>query len=101
MVRNSIIINEKLEDFIISQEYNKKYSTWYIPSNAELRSLSSGRKVVNNLLQLIGGTSISDKSYWTCTEESYQLVYIVNMSNNSSETTSKVNKYYARFICAF
>lgn len=101
LLRNSIIINEKLEEFIISQGYNRKYSTWYIPSNAELRSLSSGREVINNLLHLIGGTSISDNSYWTCTEESYQLVYIVNMSNNSSETTSKLSKYYSRFICAF
>ena len=107
----NIIINEDASGFgWYTNTFNEQgntnnagYSDWYVPAGGQLGLMFFYKTAINETLTKIAGTNISEKAYWSSSEENNTggtngKAHYINFSNGYVSVASKANKYNIRLI---
>lgn len=74
---------------------------WNIPALGVLVEMCYLRNEINQALEIVGGSQLKDTWYWSSTEYSQNLAWIVNFSNGGVNSNGKYFGYAVRAVAAF
>jgi len=77
---------------------NQGFTDWYIPACGQLALIYLNKTSINEALTAIGGTTISDNSYWSSSEYSSIYSWYVNFYSGCVDDYGKGNYFRVRFV---
>lgn len=77
------------------------YGDWYLPSTFELKLMSLNIPIINSTAILNGGDSFINNFYWSSTEASDTMAWIVNLNNAQESVVLKSSQNPVRAIRSF